>query len=444
MNMIALQIAILGSLVLLNALFSMSEMALMSSRRSRLQQMANEGKRGASEAFRIAQHPNRFLSTIQIGMTLMGVLSGAFGGATLAKSLGAQLSTWFSLNDNVAQAFSIGIVVAGITSLIVILGELFPKRLALRNSERIAALVAYPMRFISGILFPIVWIFTKATDLLMQGLGLERRSTPGPVTHEEIKAMVEQGAQEGGFDEHERMMMDRVLSFGRKRVTSLMTPTREIIWIDILLPIEEQIDNVLSSHYSHYPVAEGNLDQLLGTVQAKDLCQLMVGNKKDLASLYFQPLYIPETSNARQVLEELKKTGLQMGFVIDEFGAIQGIVTLTNILEAIVGDIPSQGVPEDSPIMKRADGSWLLDGSLPIEEMKEGIGIHSLGTHDRSLFLTVAGFIMHRLGRVPIQTDTFIWEKWRFEVVKMDKKRIDKVVVSEIGQAPENTQMEPH
>jgi putative hemolysin len=436
MNVIVLEVGIVAALLLLNALFSMSEMAIVSAKKARLQQLASKGSKKAGKALQLAESPNRFLSTIQIGITLVGVLSGAFGGATISEKIGETIARIYGLSPEVSEGIGVGIIVTIITFFSVVLGELVPKRLALKYPETIATLAAGPMDALSRFSAPVVWLFSASTDLILKFLRLNQSSNDANITHDEIRAMVEQGAQEGLLDAQEKLMFDRVLSFGRKRVTALMTLARDMIWIDVNKTLEEQSREVLNSSYTMYPVAEGSLDHLLGTVKSNDLGKLFLDGQRDTVSLLFQPVFIPETATALQVLEIFQKTGLQMGFVIDEFGAIQGLLTMSDITRAIVGETPLDAQHADSPIVKRADGSWLVDGALPIDILKEKLGIERLDGEDAHLFQTVGGFIMHRLGRVPRETDVFHWSLWRFEILDMDRNRIDKVMISEEGLRP--------
>lgn len=433
MQSFIVECAVLSALLLVNAIFSMSEMALVSARKVRLQQLAAGGSRGAAEALRLAESPARFLSIVQIGITLVGVLAGAFGGIALTKWLAEFLVSAFPVSEDAAQALGVTAVVTLITFLSVILGELVPKRLALKYPERVASLVAFPMSLIARVSWPVVWLFTAATELVLKALRLNGNPADANVTHEEIKAMVRLGVQEGLLGPQERTMMDRVLSFGTKRVTSIMTRTRDIIWIDSAKPLEHQIAKLLESHFSHYPVAHGSLDDLQGTVRAKDICRFLTRDKAEIATLLQRPLFIPDTAYALKVLELFKASSLQMGFVINEFGEIQGLLTLTDILEAIVGDFPNTGVPQDGPVRQRQDGSWLVDGALPIDALKERLGIDFHENPEEEHFRTLGGFVMYRLGRVPAPTDAFSWHGWRFEIVDMERKRIDKVLVSRVS-----------
>lgn len=430
MNIILVEIGILVALLLLNAVFSMSEMAGVSSRKARLQQLAVHGNKGAEEALRLAESPSRFLSTIQIGITLVGVLSGAFGGATLSEELGHAFVAAFAWDPDVAEAVGVGIVVTVISVFSVILGELVPKQVALKSPERIASLAARPMSALSRFSAPVVWFLSAATDLVLRVLRLDKTTADNNVTHEEIKAMVQQGAQDGVLEDQEKDMVDRVLSFGKQKVVSLMTPTYDVLWVDVRKPLSDQLKMILDSRFSHYPVADGSLDHLLGTVQAKDICRVLAEGSQDLQAVVAQPVFIPESSNALQVLELFKRTGLSMGFVIDEFGAIQGILTLTNLVEAILGDLPSHGSPQGAAMVQRADGSWLVEGSLLISHLKEKLGFESMDGEKDNLFQTVAGFAMYKLGRVPSESDVFVWQEWRFEIIDMDRNRVDKIMIS--------------
>jgi len=431
MPSVVMQVIIILLLIVVNGLFAMSEMAIVSARKARLRQRADEGDHKAQAALELAETPNRFLSTIQIGITLIGILAGAFGGATLAKDLGAYLGRVPALKPY-GEAISLAIVVLVTTYLSLVIGELVPKRLALNNPERIAAVVAAPMRALSVVAYPAVRLLSLSTELVLRILGT-RPSTEPPVTEEEIKVLLEQGTEAGVFQEVEQDMVESVLLLDERRVASLMTPRPEIAWLDIDDPPEEIRRKLIASPYSRFPVCQGSLDNVLGEIEARDLlARSLCGEPFDLRAMLRKPLYVPETMPALKVLEAFKKSGTQIALVVDEYGSIQGLVTLKDILEAIVGDIPSAEELAEPQAIQREDGSWLLDGMLPIEEFKELLGIDELPGEGQGLYQTVAGFVIAQLGRIPVAADHFEWGGLRFEVMDMDGNRVDKVLVTPI------------
>lgn len=425
------QIIVILLLILVNGLFAMSEIAVVSARKARLKQRAEAGDHRAKAALELAETPNRFLSTIQIGITLVGILAGAFGGATLAKDLGACLSRIPALKPY-GEAIGLAVVVLATTYFSLVIGELVPKRLALNSPERIAALVAAPMRALSLVAYPAVRLLGLSTELVLRILGIRPSAEP-PVTEEEIKVLLEQGTEAGVFQEVEQDMVESVLLLDERRAASLMTPRPEIAWLDIDDPPEEIRRKLITSPYSRFPVCQGSLDNVLGEVEARDLlARSLCGEPFDLRAMLQKPLYVPETMPALKVLEAFKKSGTQMALVIDEYGSIQGLVTLKDILEAIVGDIPSAEELAEPQAVRREDGSWLLDGMLPIEEFKELLRIEELPGEEQGLYQTIAGFVITQLGRIPMAADHFEWGGLRFEVMDMDGNRVDKVLVTPI------------
>lgn len=417
-----IEILIILLLVLLNGVFSLSEMSVVSSRKARLQQRANEGDPGAFTALQLAENPNVFLSTIQVGITLIGVLSGAVGGVGISESLAAWFST-IPLLAPYAASLGIGIVVLVITFLTLILGELVPKRLALHSPERIASLVAGPMSLVSRIFLPLVHVMSGTTDLVLRILGVKPSAEP-PITEEEIQVLIDQGTQAGVFDEAEQDMVQGVFSLSDRRIFSLMTPRSEIAWLDLNDTPEEIRQKIEESPYSRFPVCEDSLDTIIGIIQARDLLlESLHGNPLQLKRNLQPPVYIPETALASRVLELFKSEDTELMLVVDEFGSVQGLVTVFDIIEEIVGDI-------DAPpqATQRQDGSWLLDGMLEVEDFKEIFNIRHLPDEDE--YETLSGFVMLHLGRVPQSADRFSWNGFNFEVMDMDGKRVDKVLVT--------------
>lgn len=424
-----MEILIIFLLMICNALFAMSEMAVVASRKVRLQQWANQGNTRAQVALDLAQSPNRFLSTIQVGITLIGILAGAFGGTTVARSLEGYLKGIPYLRAY-SEVLSLGIVVLGLTYLSIVLGELVPKRLALNNPERIASAIAVPLRFLATITHPVVQVLTISSEGVLKLLGYQPSREP-PITEEEIKVLIEQGTQAGVFAEKEKDIIKSVFRLADREVGVLMTTRLEIVWLDLNAPIEENRVKIMDHPYSRFPVAQDNLDNVLGVVRAKDLLDQGLSSQiMDLKEKMTPPLFVPENAPALHLLELFKKSRPHLALVVDEYGGIQGLVTLNDILESIVGEISSQNQPDEPQAVQREDGSWLVDGMVPVDEFKEIFDLARLPGEGSGHFQTLGGFIMMQMGRVPRPADHFEWEGLRFEVVDMDGKRIDKVLIS--------------
>jgi putative hemolysin len=425
-------------LIIVNGIFAMSEIAVVSSRKSRLQRLAEAGDTKARAALDLANAPNQFLSTIQVGITLIGILAGAFGGATIAK----ELASWLAEIPPLAaysHALGLAIVVAITTYLSLIVGELVPKRLALNSPERLAAAIAKPMRALSKVAYPVVHVLGLSTEFVLQMLGMKPSIEP-PVTEEDIRALIEQGARAGMLEEAEREMVERVFRLGDRRVGAVMTPRTEIVWLDSEAPPEEIRDTITRSAHSRFLVAQGSLDNVLGIVQAKDLLVHFLGQQAvDLTTILQQPLYVPETMGALKVLELFKQSGTHIALAIDEYGGIQGLVTPNDILEAIVGDLPAAGEGAEPLAFQREDGSWLLDGMLPVDEFKAIFHLGPLPGEDQAVYHTLAGFVIMQLGRIPRAADFFEWEGLKIEVIDMDGNRVDKVLVAPLRHATSGT-----
>lgn len=435
---ITYEILILILLIATNGVFAMSEMAIVSARKARLQQSADDGDEGARAALALAEAPNVFLSTVQIGITLIGILAGAFGGATLAGRIAATVEPirWLA---TYADEIGIGVVVLLITYLSLVIGELAPKRMALSHAETIAARVARPMYALARLTAPVVYVLSASTDLLLRVVGA-RPSLEPPVTEEEIKIMIAQGAKVGVFEEAEKDLVTGVFRLAERRVSTLMTPRPEIVWFDINEPPQEIWRQMAASGHSAFPIYEGAVDNVLGIVNAKDLwARTVAGQPIDLRQALVPPLFVPESMAALRVLELLREKRRHLALVIDEFGSIQGLVTLFDILEAIVGEMPSAAPWDEPEVVRREDGSWLLDGALPVDEMRELLGLDRLPDQERGAYETLGGFVMMMLGRIPTTGDRFEWEGYCFEVVDMDRLRVDKVLVTRAqGEGPEN------
>lgn len=423
------EITIILLLLILNGIFAMSEIAVVSARPIRLQQMAQRGNRGAAVALELSNNPNRFLSTVQVGITLVGIFAGAFGGANIAGELAVPLSELPRLG-RYADMLSLIIVVGTITFLSVVVGELVPKRIALGNAEQIAALVSRPMRSLSIIATPVVRLFSIATDVILKLLGVQA-SEDEEVNEEEIRMMIQQGAEAGTIEESERDMVESIFRLGDRSLESMMTPRPEIVWLDVN-ESEEEIRRLISeSDSTRFPVCDGDLDHILGVVRAKDLLFACLDWRAfDIRAVMQEPLLIPEKMEALKALERFRQSGSHIALVFDEYGGIEGLITLIDILEAIVGDIPTMSEMVEPPIVQREDGSWLIDGLITIEDFKEAFAIQLLPGEGK--YQTLGGFIVFMLSRIPAAGNHFVWGRFRFEVADMDRYRVDKVLLSDV------------
>lgn len=423
---ILVNITIILFLILLNGVFAMSELAVVSARTARLEQMSADGNKGAAVALDLARSPNRFLSTVQVGITLIAILSGAFGGANIAGQLAIPLQD-LPIIGPYAQTISLTLVVGIITFLSVVLGELVPKRIALGDKERIAAIVARPMRALSVIAIPIVRLLSMTTDAVLKLLGVPS-AVNEEVSEEEIKVMVQQSAQAGVIEEAERDMVERIFRLGDRPLEAMMTPRPEIVWLDINGSDEEIRDLIQLSHHSRFPVCDGDLDNILGVVRTRDLLfDCLEGKAFDIRNLMQDALIAPEKMDALKALERYKETGQHMALLVDEYGGMEGLVTLIDILEAIVGDIPTMKEIVEPPITQRKENSWLVEGLIAIDDFKEAFEIRSLPGEGE--YQTLGGFVVFMLGSLPVAGSHFGWGGYRFEVADMDRNRVDKVLV---------------
>lgn len=435
----ALEIFLIFILLIINGLFSMSEIAVVSARRARLQNRAAEGDLGAQTAIELANQPDKFLATVQIGITLVGVLSGAFGGAAISARLVPYVQQ-ISFLAPYAETLSFAFVVLIITYFSLVIGELVPKSIALNAPEKVASIFSRPMRLISKITSPVVWLLSASTNLLLKIFRLGE-SNDAAVTEDEIRAMIAQGTQVGVFEESEQDLLESIINLDDKRISGLMTTRLEIAWVDINDSIEE-IKRELDEHnYSRLIVCDGDLDNVRGYVKAKDLLNLILsGQELNLEAVLKQPVFAPTTNTALELLETFKTSHTHLAIIIDEFGATQGLITVNDILEEIVGDFSFGGTIEQ-PAFKRDDGSWLLDGRLTIVDFTMILGLKELPLEERSMYQTLAGFMIKRLEKLPQVGDKFEWDGYIFEVIDMDGKRIDEVLATPIdkGKTPETS-----
>lgn len=436
---VAASILIIILLILANGFFSMTEFALISARKARLQKRAAGGDAGAAVALELAEDPTQFLSTIQIGITVIGILAGAFGGATVAGPL-ADVFAGIPLLAPYSGPLAVAIVVAAITYLTLVIGELVPKRVAMGNAERVASLVSRPTRFLSWAAAPLVRLLSASTDAVLVVLGVREPSGP-EVTEEDIRILIEQATRAGIFQEAEQDMVESVFRLGDRRVSVLMTPRPDVVAIDLENPPEENWRRMVESGHVYFPVYREHLDNLLGIVSVRNLwARMIAGEPPDLSKAIEPALFVPESVLALTVLEEFKTSGARIALITDEYGSIQGLVTVHDIMEAIVGGIPSVEHPPEAMAVRREDGSWLIDGMLPIDEFHDLFEINTLPGEDRGYYQTLGGFVMMYLERTPEAGDRFTWNDLKFEVLDMDGYRVDKVLVAPVsgGEESEN------
>jgi putative hemolysin len=428
MDSISIEISLLILLILLNGLLALSELALVSARKARLEQLANEGDSRAATALRLAHSPNNFLSTIQIGITFVGILSGAFGGATIAEFLARRLSN-FPLIAPYGKTIGVVLVVVSITYLSLIIGELVPKRLALNNPEKIARLVAPTIELLSRLAHPLVLLLGGSTNVLLR-LFRFKPAADSSVTEEEIKLMINEGTRAGTFQEFEQNAIDRVFRLADRRVTVLMTPRANMIRLSLDESIETSKRRIAEHKHSSYPVVQHSLDNIIGVVRTKDLLSLTIEEKPfNLKKLCQKPVFVSAMTQAVAVLELFKKSGTHIAFVVDEYGLVLGLVTYGDILRSVFEDV-EDAIVEKREIVEREDGSWLIAGSLPLDDFLDFMAIRQLTEEKHTGMNTVGGFAMAKLGAVPKESQHFQWKGLRFEIVDMDGRRVDKILVS--------------
>lgn len=423
------EILILLLLILINGLFSMSEIALISAKKNRLQQKAKKGSKPALAALELSEHPNRFLPTIQIGITLIGTLSGAFGGATIALHL-SELFSRIPWLVTYSDALGVGVVVLIITYLSLVIGELVPKRIALNNAEKVALDVAPFMQAFSKISAPFVAILSKSTDFFI-GLLKIRQSSEPTITEEDLISMLYQGKQVGVIEESEQNMVERIFRLSDRDVSAVMTPRTELIFLSIDASSDEILEKIAQYPFSRYPVYKESYDDLIGIVDSRDLLlQKVTKNEFNLHAVMEKPSFLPESTTALDALEFLRGSGVKVAVVIDEYGGVLGIAGINDILRAIVGTIKETDIEHEDEVVLRDDGSWLFDGMLQIDELKNYLGVDYLPEEEEQKYETLSGLMMNMLNRIPIAGDYFDWNDIRFEVMDMDGRRVDKVLVT--------------
>ena len=420
-------------LILLNGLFAMSEMALTASRKARLQVMVESGEPGAVAAMDLHENPTKFLSTVQIGITSIGVLNGIVGEAAFSQPLSQWLVGTFGVAIGTASIAATGLVVVIITILTIIFGELVPKRVGQMHPETVARLVARPMNVLSAAARPLVTLLSMCTNAVLRVLGMQGGPSRS-VTEEEIAASLEEGLDAGVIEAQEHQMVRNVFRLDDRQIGSMMIPRAEIVWLDAADSTEQQLQAIADSGHTRFPVCRGGLDDVIGVLGAHTLLQpLARGERPQLAEHLQPPVFVPETLSGMELLEHFRQTSADLVFVVDEYGAVQGVITERDLLEAITGEF---GTPSDGNAwaVQRADGSWLMDGLIPMPELKDRLALKELPEEDRGRYNTLAGMVMLLLGRLPATADAVEWEGWRFEVVDLDGKRVDKVLVTTIAE----------
>jgi len=425
----SMDVALLFFLIVLNAAFAMSEMALTASRKARLQVMLEAGERGAEAAIDLHDHPTKFLSTVQVGITSISVLNGIVGDAAFSEPLGQWLHATFALSARPAQLTATALVVLIITVVTIIFGELVPKRIGQMFPETVAGILAPTMLMLSVATRPLVVLLSKTTEAILRLLGI-RGNASRAVTEEEIAASLEEGLDAGVIEAQEHQMVRNVFRLDDRQIGSMMIPRAEIHWLDANEPIEKVLKAVIEEAHARYPVCRGGLDDVIGVITAQGLLKPLAEGRTPVLTEELQPpVFVPETLSGMELLDHFRTHVAQLVFVVDEYGAVQGVITLRDVLEAITGEFgPESG--DDAWAVRREDGSWLMDGLIPVPEIKDRLEIKDLPEEDRGRYNTLAGMIMLLLGRLPRTTDAVEWGDWRFEVVDLDGKRVDKVLVS--------------
>jgi putative hemolysin len=431
-----MELFVLLILFLVNGFFSMSEMAVVASRKARLQQLADEGRAGAAAALALANQPAIFLSTIQVGITVIGITSGAFGEARLSARVAGWLAQWPALAAR-ADAIAGALVVVGITIGAVVFGELVPKRLALHHPEPLASLVARPMKWLSTLAYPIVRALSLLTEGVLRLTGARAAAAP-PVTEEEIRVLMEQGAEAGVFEQHEHELVSRVFRMDDVRATAVMTPRTDIVYLDLNEPVEALLKRVAESPHSRFPVTRGDLDNVEGIVEVKALlCDVARGEPIRPERHLVKPLYVPESLTLTELLASFKKHRQTMAFIVNEYGEMQGLVTVSDVMQALVGDIAAVDDAAESDIVQRSEGSWLIDGGVGVDRFKEALGIEEdMPDEGTGIYNTLAGFVMFKLGKIPQVGERFEAAGFSFEIVDMDKNRVDRIMVTRLTPEP--------
>ena len=433
-----MDVTLLVFLILLNGLFAMSEMALTAARKARLQVMVESGEPGAQAAMDLHENPTRFLSTVQIGITSIGVLNGIVGENAFSAPLAQWVVATFNVAVRPAELAATGLVVVIITVLTIIFGELVPKRIGQTYPETVARLAARPMNWLSTATRPLVLLLSACTNGVLRVLGI-RADSARAVTEEEIAASLEEGVDAGVIEAQEHQMVRNVFRLDDRQIGSMMIPRAEIVWIDVESPLDDVLALIAEHGHTRYPVCRGGLDDVIGVLGAQRLLKPLARHEQpDLPSLLQPPVFVPETLSGMELLEHFRQSGADLVFVVDEYGAVQGVISERDVLEAITGEF---GTPSDDDAwaVRRDDGSWLMDGLIPVPELKDRLEIKELPDEERGRYNTLAGMVMLLMGRLPRTADVVSWQGWRFEVVDLDGKRVDKVLVSRTEPAGEES-----
>ncbi len=426
-----MEIAVLFALILLNGLFAMSEIALVTARKARLQKLVDDGDAGAAAAIQLGEDPTRFLSTIQIGITSIGVLNGIVGEAALAAPLAEWLAT-LGVQAPYTQYGATGVVVVLITYFSIVVGELVPKRIGQSNPELLARFVARPINWLAIATKPFVRLLSISTHALLRLLGV-KQGGGGAVTEDEIHAMLAEGTSAGVIESHEHAMVRNVFKLDDRQIGSLMVPRADVVMLDMSLSFEANLSRIEESDHARFPVVRGGLNDVVGVINARKwLSRALREQDRDIASQPLKaPLYVPETITGMELLDNFRSSDVQMAFVIDEYGEVQGIVTLQDLIEAITGEFRPRDMAT-SWAVQRDDGSWLLDGHIPVPELKDRLSLHTVPDEERGRYHTLSGMLMLLTGRLPRVADSVDWESWRLEIVDMDGKTIDKVLATRL------------
>ncbi|QLI80167.1 HlyC/CorC family transporter [Chitinibacter fontanus] len=424
-----MEIFILLGLILLNGVFAMSEIALVTARKARLNKMAEAGNKGAAVALELGADPTKFMSTVQIGITSIGVLSGIVGESVLAAPFADWLMT-FGLPEQLSDTSATVCVVVSVTYFSIVLGELVPKRLGQISPELIATLVSRPLQMLALVTRPFVRLLSVSTASILRVLGANQHATPS-VTQDEIDAMLIEGSEAGLIEAHEHTMVRNVLRLDDRMVTSLMVPRGDVAYLDLAEPLEANLARVAQADYSRFPVCRDGLENLLGVLSTKEILKKMLNGQQVDLSAQLQPcVFVPETLTGLELLEQMRSSGVELVFLVDEYGELQGLVTLQDVLEVLTGEFMPQNI-EDAWAVQRADGSWLLDGLIPIPELKDKLALQTVPDEDKNSYHTLSGMVMLLLGRMPRTGDITYWEHWSLEVVDMDGHRVDKILATE-------------
>ena len=427
-------LSILAVLLLVNAVLAASELAMMTSRPSRLQSLADSGHRGARLAVGLAREPTRFLSTVQVGITLVAILQGAYGERALVGHVAEWVAAWEPLAKH-AEIVALAIVVIGLTYVMLVFGELIPKRIALAHPEAVASLIAPVLSVISWVAAGPVWVLTASTERMLSLVGVRARRDE--VNEEDVRAIVARAASTGVFDPMEHRIFERALRVGDMTAKSLMVPRSQITWIDETMPAEDVRVLIGTAPFSHFPVCGGTIDRLRGVVHVKDLISygLLAGSDFKVAAVMQPPVYVPDTMPALKLLELFQANRTRIAFVVDEHGGLEGLATANDVIQAILGDLSRGGEDEKPSAVRRDDGSWLIDGRLPLPDVLATLGIARDAPDELPEVATAAGLVTALLGDLPATGDHANWHGWRFEVVDLDGRRVDKLLVSRLPRA---------